>query len=136
MNQGPPGDLYVQIDVREHHLFKRDDRNNLLCGVPISFTMAALGGEIEVPTLKGKVKITIPPETQTGKLFRLRGKGIQDIRGGAMGDMLYNVVVETPVNLNAEQKQLLAQLSSSLGQQHRKHSPKEQSWFETLKKFF
>ena len=81
-NGGPAGDLYVQIRVKEHAIFARDG-NNLFCEVPISFVTAALGGELEVPTLDGKVKLKIPPETQTGKVFRLRGKGVKPVRGGS-----------------------------------------------------
>ncbi|WP_282073265.1 DnaJ C-terminal domain-containing protein, partial [Janibacter hoylei] len=92
----PAGDLYVQVVVKEHDLFQRDGKN-LYCEVPISFVSAALGGELEVPTLEGKVKLKIPAESQTGKLFRLRGKGVTPVRGGATGDLLCRVVVETPV---------------------------------------
>lgn len=130
---GPPGDLYVQIHVREHALFKRDGRN-LYCEVPISIVDAILGGEIEVPTLDGRVKLKIPPETQTDRVFRLRGKGVASVRGGGPGDLLCRVVLETPVNLNAEQKELLRQLQESL--EKGKHSPKRASWFEGVKKFF
>ena len=130
---GPPGDLYVQIHVREHSLFKREGRN-LYCEVPISIVDAILGGEIEVPKLDGRVKLKIPPETQTDRVFRLRGKGVASVRGGGPGDLLCRVVLETPVNLNAEQKELLRQLQESL--EKGKHSPKRASWFEGVKKFF
>ncbi|PHS72856.1 MAG: molecular chaperone DnaJ [Porticoccus sp.] len=130
---GPPGDLYVQIHVREHSLFKREGRN-LYCEVPISIVDAILGGEIEVPTLDGRVKLKIPPETQTDRVFRLRGKGVSSVRGGGPGDLLCRVVLETPVNLNTEQKELLRQLQESL--EKGKHSPKRASWFEGVKKFF
>ena len=130
---GPPGDLYVQIMVREHDIFQRDGRN-LYCEVPISFVDAALGGELEVPTLSGKVKLKVPPETQTGRLFRLRGKGVPSVRGGGLGDLLCRVVVETPVNLSARQKELLAEFHTDLGGQ--KNSPRQTSWFEGVKKFF
>lgn len=130
---GPPGDLYVQIHVREHSLFKREGRN-LYCEVPISIVDAILGGEIEVPTLDGRVKLKIPPETQTDRVFRLRSKGVASVRGGGPGDLLCRVVLETPVNLNAEQKELLRQLQESL--EKGKHSPKRASWFEGVKKFF
>ena len=98
-NGAPAGDLYVVIHVKEHHIFERDG-NNLYCEVPISFSMAALGGEIEVPTLDGKVKLKIPAETQTGKLFRMRGKGVSSTRSGYAGDLICRVVIETPVNLS------------------------------------
>lgn len=130
---GPAGDLYVQVRVREHALFRREGRD-LYCEVPISIVDAALGGEIEVPTLDGRVKLKIPAETQTGRLFRLRGKGVTSVRGGGQGDLLCRVILETPVNLNAEQKELLGKLQESL--EGGKHSPRKTSWFEGVKKFF
>lgn len=130
---GPAGDLYVQVAVKEHDLFERDGRN-LYCEVPISIVDAALGGELEVPTLDGRVKLKIPEETQTGRLFRLRGKGVTSVRGGAKGDLLCRVILETPIKLNNEQKELLKQLKTSL--EGGKHSPQEASWFEGVKKFF
>lgn len=130
---GPPGDLYVQMVVREHALFHRDGKN-LYCEVPISFIDAALGGELEVPTLDGRVKLKIPAETQTGKLFRLRGKGVAPVRGGGPGDLLCRVIVETPVNLSNDQQALLKKFSKSLV--GGKHSPRETRWFEGVKKFF
>lgn len=129
---GPSGDLFVQIHVREHNIFQRDGRN-LYCEVPISFVDAALGGELEVPTLGGKVKLKVPPETQTGRLFRLRGKGVTSVRGGGPGDLLCRVVVETPINLSARQKELLKELQGDLAG---KNSPRQTSWFEGVKKFF
>jgi molecular chaperone DnaJ len=105
--------------------------------VPINFVDAALGGELEVPTLDGRVKLKIPPETQTGKLFRLRGKGVKPVRGGAPGDLLCKVVLETPVNLNDEQKGLLRQLQESFdGSNSHSHSPKKTGFFDSVKKFF
>jgi len=132
---GPPGDLFVQMSVRQHNLFERDGKN-LYCEVPITFVDAALGGELEVPTLDGRVKLKIPPETQTGKLFRLRGKGVKPVRGGSVGDLLCRAVVETPVNLNKEQKKLLEQFQQSLGQGGHAQSPRQTSWFEGVKNFF
>ncbi|MBS3804553.1 MAG: molecular chaperone DnaJ [Oleiphilaceae bacterium] len=133
---GPPGDLYVQIAVREHSIFTRDGRN-LYCEVPISVGDAALGGELEVPTLDGRVKLKIPPETQTGKLFRLRNKGVAPVRGGAAGDLLCRVVVETPVRLTKHQKELLAEFQASLdGSKNTNHGPRKSSWFEGVKSFF
>ncbi len=132
---GPPGDLYVQVSVRQHAIFERDGKN-LYCEVPISFADAALGGEIEVPTLEGRVKLRIPPETQTGKMFRLRGKGVKPVRGGTVGDLMCRVVVETPVNLSKRQKDLLQELQESLGESGSKHSPRRSSWFEGVKAFF
>jgi len=130
---GPAGDLYVQVSVKEHELFHRDGRN-LYCDVPISIVDAALGGELEVPTLDGRVKLKIPAETQSGKLFRLRGKGVTPVRGGTAGDLLCRVQVETPVNLSSEQKDLLMKFQESLTGE--KHSPQKKSWFEGVKRFF
>jgi molecular chaperone DnaJ len=132
---GPPGDLFVQMSVRQHNIFERDGKN-LYCEVPITFVDAALGGELEVPTLDGRVKLKIPAETQTGKLFRLRGKGVKPVRGGAVGDLLCRAVVETPVNLNKEQKTLLEQFQKTLGKSGSSQSPRQTSWFEGVKSFF
>jgi molecular chaperone DnaJ len=132
---GPPGDLFVQMSVRQHNIFERDGKN-LYCEVPITFVDAALGGELEVPTLDGRVKLKIPPETQTGKLFRLRGKGVKPVRGGSVGDLLCRAVVETPVNLNKEQKTLLEQFQKTLGKGGHAQSPRQTSWFEGVKNFF
>ncbi|GAA3974946.1 molecular chaperone DnaJ [Allohahella marinimesophila] len=133
-NGGTPGDLYVQIAVKEHPLFARDGQN-LYCEVPISFADAALGGELEVPTLDGRVKLKIPPETQTGRLFRLRGKGVAPVRGGAAGDLLCRVVLETPVNLSKKQKELMKEFQSSM-EAGGKQAPKRESWFQGVKSFF
>ena len=133
MHHGPPGDLYVQVEVNDHPIFVREGKH-LYCEVPISFTDAALGGELEVPTLDGRVKLKIPAETQTGKVFRLRGKGVTQVRGGGVGDLLSKVVVETPVKLTEEQKRLFADLKAALGDSER-HSPKEKSWFDGVKDF-
>lgn len=130
---GPAGDLYVQVMVREHKIFQRDGKN-LYCEVPINIIDAALGGELEVPTLEGKVKLKVPEETQTGKLFRLRGKGVVPVRGGNTGDLLCRVVIETPVNLNKKQKDLLRDLKKTMD--GGKNSPKESSWFDSVKSFF
>ena len=132
---GPNGDLFVQIAVRQHNLFERDGRH-LYCEVPINFVDAALGGELEVPTLDGKVKLKIPAETQTGKMFRLRGKGVQPVRGGPIGDLMCRAVVETPVNLSSRQKQLLEELRSTLDEGGNRQSPRQSSWFEGVKSFF
>jgi len=132
---GPPGDLFVQISVKQHPIFERDGKH-LYCEVPITFVDAALGGELEVPTLDGRVKLKIPAETQTGKLFRLRGKGVRPVRGGATGDLLCRAVVETPVNLNKEQKTLLQKFQESLGEGGHAQSPRQTSWFEGVKNFF
>lgn len=134
-NGAPAGDLYVQVHVREHKIFQRDG-NNLYCEVPLSFTTAALGGELEVPTLDGKVKLKISAETQTGRMFRLRGKGVKSVRSGAVGDLMCKVVVETPVSLSSRQKELLQELEESMGKASSKHSPKAQGFFDGVKKFF
>ena len=131
----PSGDLYVQVSVREHPIFVRDG-NNLYCEVPISFSKAALGGEVQVPTLDGKVSLKIPSETQTGRMFRLRGKGVKSVRSHAVGDLLCKVVVETPVNLNERQKELLREFEQTLTGESRKHSPKAEGFFDGVKKFF
>ena len=120
---GPPGDLYVQISIEEHDIFKREGRH-LFCDVPISFVDAALGAEIEVPTLNGRVNVRVPAETQTGKLFRLRGRGVPALRGGASGDLLCRMVLETPVRLSDTQKDLLRQFKESLENGGSKHAPR------------
>lgn len=132
---GGSGDLYVQINVKKHAIFERQD-NDLHCEVPISFITAAIGGAIEVPTLEGRVTLKIPSETQTGKVFRLRAKGMKSVRGHGQGDLLCKVVVETPVNLSKEQKELLTQLQESLENAKTHHSPRSSSWFAGVKKFF
>ncbi len=132
---GPNGDLFVQIAVRQHNLFERDGRH-LYCEVPINFVDAALGGELEVPTLDGKVKLKIPSETQTGKMFRLRGKGVQPVRGGPVGDLMCRAVVETPVNLSTQQRQLLEEFRATLNEGGDSQSPRQSSWFEGVKSFF
>ena len=132
----PAGDLYVQVHVKEHPIFVRDG-NNLYCEIPISFTTAALGGEVAVPTLDGRVMLKIPVETQTGRMFRLRGKGVRSLRSGAEGDLLCKAVVETPVKLSDEQKELLKQLEDSLnGSGVKTHKPKADGFFEGVKRFF
>ncbi|HFD91837.1 MAG TPA: molecular chaperone DnaJ [Gammaproteobacteria bacterium] len=134
-NGGPPGDLYVQIRVKPHPIFTREG-NNLYCEMPISFVTLALGGELEVPTLDGRVKLKVPPETQTGKVFRLRGKGVRSIHDDGVGDLLCRVVVETPVHLNPHQKELLREFEATLQERNGKHSPKHRSWLDGVKKFF
>lgn len=132
LHGGPSGDLYVEVHIKPHTIFQREG-NDLYCEVPIDFTTAALGGSIEVPTLSGKLKIKVPTGTQTGKLFRLRGKGISAIRHGGVGDLLCQVKVETPINLSKKQKALLAEFSDSCG---KKHHPESSSFFTTMKSFF
>jgi molecular chaperone DnaJ len=131
----PSGDLYIEVHVKAHAIFKRDGAN-LSCEVPISFVTACLGGEIEVPTLGGKVLLKIPTETQTGKLFRLRGKGVKPVRGGPIGDLICKVLIETPVNLTTEQKSLVEKLGESLLSNGTHHSPQESSWIDSLKNLF
>lgn len=131
---GPNGDLYVQIDVKTHSFFSRED-SDLICQVPIDFATAALGGELEVPTLIGKAKLQIPAETQSHKVFRLRGKGVKSVRGGATGDLLCQVVVETPVKLSKKQKELLEAFRDSLQGGGDKHNPKAKSWLDKAKDF-
>ncbi|MDF9393517.1 MULTISPECIES: molecular chaperone DnaJ [Methylococcus] len=132
---GPPGDLYVHIGVKEHPIFTRDGAD-LYCEVPISFPTACLGGELEVPTLDGKVVLKIPPETQTGRLFRIRGKGVKPVRGGVAGDLLCRVRVETPVRLSKEQIDLIRQLDESLRGGGSHHSPQAHGWLDGVKQFF
>jgi molecular chaperone DnaJ len=134
-NGGPAGDLYVQVHVKQHAIFERDG-SDLLCQVPISVATAALGGELEVPTLDGRVKLKIPGETQTGKMFRLRGKGVKPVRGGPVGDLLCRVIVETPVKLTSKQKELLRELDTSMNEGGSKHNPQSGSWVDGVKKFF
>ncbi len=132
---GPAGDLYIQVQVKDHQIFTRDGAN-LYCEVPISFPTACLGGELAVPTLNGKVLLKVPAETQTGKSFRLRGKGVKPVRGGAVGDLLCKVQVETPVHLTKEQKTWVEQLGESLSGGGKHHSPQESSWTDGVKSFF
>lgn len=129
-----PGDLYIQVQVRQHPIFERDGKN-LYTEIPISFATAALGGELEVPALSGRVKLKIPSETQTGKVFRVKGRGVPSVRGGDQGDLMVKVMVETPVNLTAKQKEWLTQLDKSMSVNN-KHTPKSNSWFDKVKKFF
>jgi molecular chaperone DnaJ len=135
VNGGPPGDLYVVVHLRAHSVFQRD-HNDLHCEMPISITTAALGGDIEIPTLDGYAKIKVPPETQTGKVFRLRGKGIKGVRAASHGDLLCHVLVETPVNLTARQRELLIELESINQKDGGQHNPKAKSWMEKVREFF
>ncbi len=134
-NGGPPGDLYVQINIRPHPIFSRE-KNNLYCEVPISFTTAALGGELEVPTLDGRVVLKIPAETQSGKLFRIRGRGVRSVRGGYEGDLICRAIVETPVNLNKKQRAMLKEFEETMTHGGDRHSPRASSWLDGVKKFF
>jgi molecular chaperone DnaJ len=134
-NGGPPGDLYIEIRIRKHDVFTRDG-DDLHCVVPITVTRAALGGEIEVPTLQGKAVIEIPEGTQAGKQFRLRGKGIKGVRSSYPGDLYCHIAVETPVRLTEHQRKLLKELDESLKKGGAKHSPTEESWADKLRGFF
>jgi len=134
-NGGPPGDLYIEIRTKKHDIFERDG-DDLHCEVPVSFITAALGGEIEVPTLAGKAAIDIPEGTQAGKQIRLRGKGIKGIRASYPGDLYCHIVVETPVKLTEYQRKLLRDLEESLKKGGAKHSPSTESWTERLKRSF
>ena len=132
---GPPGDLYVQVQVKQHPIFEREE-NNLYCEVPISFVTAALGGELEVPTLDGRVSLKIPAETQSGKMFRMRGKGVKPVRGGPTGDLICKAKVETPVKLNRKQKELLREFATEVEGGGSRHSPQAHTWLDGVKKFF
>ncbi len=134
-NGGPAGDLYVEVHVKVHALFEREGAN-LSCEVPVSFATATLGGSIEVPTLHGNVVLKVPAETQSGRVFRLKEKGVKPVRGGSTGDLFCRVMVETPVKLNEEQKELLRKFEKSMSQDGSKHSPRESSWLDGVKQFF
>jgi molecular chaperone DnaJ len=130
-----PGDLYVQVHVQEHPIFTRED-SHLFCEAPIGFVIAALGGDMEVPTLDGKVMLKIPPGTQTGKMFRVRGKGVKPVRGGPVGDLICRVAVETPVDLTERQKELLREFDQSVQEGGSRHNPQSHSWLGGVKSFF
>ena len=134
-NGGPPGDLYVEIRVKPHKLFEREG-SDLSCEVPLSFVTATLGGEVELPTLDGHVSLKIPVGTQSGKVFRLRGKGVTTVRDPRVGDLFAQVVVETPINLTNEQKDILGRFDESIRAGGEKHSPRAGGWLETVKRFF
>jgi molecular chaperone DnaJ len=134
-NGGPAGDLYIEIRLKKHEIFERDG-DDLHCQVPVSFTTAALGGEIEVPTLAGKAGIDIPDGTQHGKTFRLRGKGIKGVRSSYPGDLYCHIAIETPVKLTEHQRKLLKEFDESIRKGGAKHSPNEDSWTDKLKSFF
>ena len=134
-NGGPPGDLYIEIRLKKHEVFQRDG-DDLHCAVPISFTTAALGGEVSVPTLNGEAAIDLPEGTQTGKQFRLRGKGVKGVRASFPGDLYCHITVETPVKLTEHQRKLLKELDESLKKGGAKHSPTEAGWADKLKNLF
>jgi molecular chaperone DnaJ len=135
VNGGPPGDLYVVIHLKEHGVFQRDG-DDLHCEMPISYGMAALGGEIEIPTLDGSAKIKVPPETQTGQVFRLRAKGIKGVRSTYPGDLMCEVVIETPVRLTERQKELLRELEEINRKDGSRHNPRAKSFMEKVREFF
>ena len=135
LNGGPPGDLYVQVAVKSHKIFNRKG-NDLYCEVPVGFVTAALGGEVEVPTLGGRATITVPEGTQGGKLFRLKGKGVKPLRGGESGDLLCRLIVETPVNLTREQKEMLRQFEASMKAGGERHNPQTHGWLDGVRNFF
>ena len=135
VNGGPSGDLYVVMQIKPHNVFTRD-HNDLHCEMPVSFSTAALGGEIEIPTLDGYAKIKIPAETQTGKIFRLRGKGIKGVRSSSHGDLQCHVVVETPVSLTSRQKELLQEFEAISSKDAARHNPRANSWMDRVKAFF
>jgi molecular chaperone DnaJ len=129
------GDLYVEVHVREHPIFQRDG-NDLYCEVPIRFSQAALGAELIVPTLQGEALVKVPAECQTGKVFRLRGKGVKSVRSNSTGDLLCRVTVETPVNLTARQRELMQEFEATFeGEAGAKHSPKSSGFFDGVKSF-
>ncbi len=132
---GPPGDLYIEIRLKKHAIFERDG-DDLHCVVPVGMARAALGGEIEVPTLNGKAAIDIPEGTQHGKQFRLRGKGIKGVRSSHPGDLYCHIGVEVPVKLTEHQRKLLKELDESLKKGGAKHTPSEESWADKLRGFF
>jgi len=134
-NGGPSGDLYIEVRLRKHDIFEREG-DDLHCQVPVSMTTAALGGEIDVPTLQGKATIDLPEGTQSGKTFRLRGKGIKGVRSSYPGDLYCHVAVETPVKLTEHQRKLLKELDESFKKGGHKHSPNDKGWFEKAKSFF
>jgi molecular chaperone DnaJ len=134
-NGGPPGDLYVEVQVRAHAIFEREGPH-LSCEVPVAFVIAALGGNVDVPTLEGEVSLKVPAETQSGRVFRLRGKGIKPVRGGEQGDLFCRVAVETPVKLSAEQRELLKKFDESVRADGNRHAPRHKSFLDGVKNFF
>ena len=132
---GVPGDLYVQISLKPHPIFTRDG-SDLYCELPVSFSTLALGGELEIPTLDGRAKLKIPAESQTERVFRLKAKGVKNVRGGPIGDLYCKISVETPVNLNKNQKSLIEELDRSIRDGGNRHNPREGGWTSKLKSFF
>jgi molecular chaperone DnaJ len=134
-NGAPSGDLYVEVRVRPHRIFERDG-DDLYCEVPVPFTLAAMGGELEIPTLDGQVKLKVPSETQTGRMFRLKGKGVKSVRSHHTGDLMCRVVIETPVKLTREQKELLRRFEETFTDESPKHNPRSDSWLSGVREFF
>lgn len=135
INGGPSGDLYIEVHIKSHSVFERDG-DSLHCKIPIPFTIAALGGEIEVPTLAGRVIFRVPDGTQSGKTFRLRGKGLNGLRSSSIGDLYVHIQVETPVKLNEHQRRLLQMFEKSLLEGGSRHNPQRKSWLNRVKSFF
>ena len=135
LNGGPNGDLFVEVGVKSHHVFERED-DDLHCEAPVSFAKSALGGSIDVPTLNGKASFEVPEGTQSGKTFRLRGKGMPNVRSGVFGDLYCHVVLETPVNLTEYQRKLLKEFDESVDKNKERHNPHSKSWMDKVKEFF
>jgi len=135
LNGGPTGDLYVVVNLRPHPMFTREGAD-LHCEMPISFGTAALGGELEIPTLDGHATIKVPPETQSGQVFRLKNKGIRPVRGSVIGDLYCHVSLETPVKLTSRQKELLREFEAINQQDPDAHSPRAKNWFDKVREFF
>jgi molecular chaperone DnaJ len=132
----PPGDLYIDVEVRPHKIFERDG-DDLYCQIPIRFSTAALGGELKVPTLDGHAMLKVPTETQTGKVFKLRGKGVRSVRSSSTGDLICRVIVETPVKLTKRQRELLEEFEGTFDDDHAaEHSPQTTSWLDSVKQFW
>ena len=132
---GPSGDLYVDVTIKKHDIFEREG-NHLICSIPISFGKAVLGGTVEVPTIDGAVNLSIPSETQSGKTFRLKGKGIKSYRENFFGDLYCTVQVETPVSLTDEQKEILRQFDRSVNDSNTDHRPNKKTWTDSVSDFF
>ena len=135
LNGGPPGDLYVVVTLKQHAVFQRDGAD-LHCEMPISFAIAALGGEIEIPTLDSHASIKIPAETQSGQVFRLRNKGIKPVRSSTQGDLYCHVAIETPIKLTGRQKDLLREFESINAEDPERHNPRAKNWFDRVREFF
>ena len=134
-NGGPSGDLYVEIRIEPHKIFDREG-SDLSCEVPISFATATIGGEVELPTLDGTVSLKVPAGTQSGKIFRLRGKGVTTVRDHRTGDLFARVAIETPINLTPEQEGFLNKFEESISAGGDRHNPRAGGWMESVKRFF